>query len=258
MGLHPQGEEMAETHAILADHHYPFQDEAALSVAHKVVKAAKPDVIHLLGDVIDFAPISRFRDSERYEHTVQDELDEVVAYLQRLRRQFPDALIRYYIANHERRLKYFLWGNASKLKGLRAARFEHQFRFDCKDRPIELGIEFIHNKRLLAPKFVLKHGSRSNLYATRWEAEDEGRSGCSAHMHRTGTWAWSTPGGGLRVWNAVGCLCKLNPLYKEDDGKPSPWNHGLGILTKDGSTVGVENIVIERGAAIWRGRRYEA
>lgn len=249
---------MAETHVVLADAHIPYSDATALAVAHKITKAAKPDVIWLLGDWMDFAPISRFRDAEQYEHTVQDEIDECVAYLQRLRRQHPSAAIKYLIANHERRLKYYLWGNAAKLKGLRAARFEHQFQFDCNDKPIELGIEFVNTKRLLTPKFVMKHGSRSNLYATRWESEDEGRSTLSAHMHRTGTWAWTTPGGGLRVSNTVGCLCKLNPKYKEDDGKPSPWNHGMAVLTKDGNRVGVENVVIEKGTAIWRGRSFTA
>lgn len=249
---------MAQTHVILADHHFPFQDEAALSVAHKITKAAKPDVIWLLGDVIDFAPISRFRDSARYGHTVQDELDEVVAYLQRLRRQFPSAAINYMLGNHEHRLKYYLWNNAAHLRDLRAARFEHQFRFDCNDNPIDLSVRFYYKKHCLTNKFVLKHGSRSNLYSARWECDDEGRSGCSEHMHRAGMWAWSTPGGGLRIWNAFGCLCDLDPIYKEDDGKPSPWNHGLGVLTKDGSRVGVENVVIEKGGAIWRGRSFVA
>ena len=247
-----------ETHLVLADHHFPFQDNNAISVAHKVAKAAKPDVIWLLGDVIDFAPISRFRDSARYGHTVQDELDEVVAYLQRLRRQFPAAAINYMFGNHENRLKYYLWNQAAHLRDLRAARFEHQFLFDCNDKPINLGVKFHRKKHLLARKFVLKHGSRANLYACRWEYEDEGQSGMSAHMHRSGSWAWSRPGTGRDMWHGVGCLCDLNPKYREDDGKPSPWNHGMAVLTKDGSKVGVENIVIDKGTAIWRGRSFTA
>ena len=249
---------MLETHVVLADAHIPFQNDRALSVAHKITKAAKPDVVWFLGDWLDFAPVSRFRDSARYGHTVQDELDEAVAYFQRFRRRHPAVDIRYMLGNHENRLKYYLWNQAAHLRDLRAARFEHQFRFDCNDRPIELGIRFHYKKHCLTRRHVLKHGSRSNLYATRWEGEDEGRSVLSAHMHRTGTWAWSTPGGGLRVGHTIGCLCDLNPKYKEDDGKPSPWNHGMAVLTKDGSTVGVENIVIEKGAAIWRGKVYEA
>lgn len=249
---------MPQTHVILADQHFPFQDERALSVAHKITRAAKPEVIWLLGDVLDFAPISRFRDSARYSHTVQDELDEAVAYIQRLRRTHRAAAINYMLGNHEHRLKYYLWNQASHLRDLRAARFEHQFRFDCNDNPIDLGLQFYSKKHCLTPKRVLKHGSRSNLYATRWEGEDEGRSVIAAHMHRTGTWAWSTPGSGLRVSHGIGCLCQLNPKYKEDDGKPSPWNHGMAVLTKDGSTIGVENIVIEKGKAIWRGRSFEA
>lgn len=249
---------MAETHAILADLHIPFQNRPALTVAHKIVKAAQPDVVWWLGDVIDFAPISRFRDASRYAHTVQDELDELVAYFQRMRRRFPAAEFRYMKGNHEHRLKYFMWAYASQLRDLRAARFEHQFMFDLHEKPIDLGITFHNKKHCLTRKFILKHGSRSNLYAHRWEYEDEGRSGLSAHMHRSGMWAWSRPGTGRDAWHGIGCLCDLNPKYKDDDGKPSPWNHGMAVITKDGGHIGVENISIEGGAAIWRGRSFTA
>ena len=249
---------MAETHAILADHHFPFSDTKALAVALAVSKAAKPEHIWLLGDVIDFAPISRFRDAARYGHTVQDELDEVVAYLTRLRKAFPATELHYVFGNHEHRLKYYLWTQAKHLAGLRAATFEHQFMFDLNDNPINLGIKWHKTKHLLARRFVLKHGSRANMYACRWEYEDEGRSGMSAHMHRSGLWAWSRPGTGGDMWHGVGCLCGLDPKYKEDDGKPSPWNNGMAVLTKDGNRVGVENVVIDKGMAIWRGRGFSA
>ena len=249
---------MPETHVVLADLHIPFHDEKALAVAHKVARAAKPDCIWWLGDVLDFAPISRFRDSARYSHTVQDELDEAVAYFQRTRRQFPGVPFHYMLGNHEHRLKYYLWVQAAHLRDLRAATFEHQFMFDCNNNPINLDITFHKKKYLLARRFVLKHGSRANLYSVRWEYEDEGRSGMSAHMHRSGSWAWSRPGTGGDMWHGVGCLCDLDPKYKEDDGKPSPWNHGMAVLTKDGNHVSVENVIIEKGVAGFRGRTFTA
>ena len=243
-------------HVVLADHHFPFVDREAVKAAHRVAKRVKPHTIWLLGDVIDFPALSRFRDAQRYEHTVQDELDEVLDYLIELRRAFPEAVIRYMLGNHERRLKYYLWSHASKIKSLRAARFEHQFRFDKRDRPLYLGITFHYKPYTFAKRtFVLKHGTRSNLYATRWEAEDEGRSGLSGHMHRTSTWVWRTPGGGLRRYDHIGCLCGLDPRYREDDGAPSHWNHGMGILYVEDRHVQVENIVIENGEAHWRGQR---
>jgi len=248
-----------ETHVVLADHHIPFQDDAAIAAAHLVARRAKPDVIWLLGDVIDFAPISRFRDAERYEHSVQDEIDETLDYLLRLDREFPNASIRYMLGNHEHRLKHYLWGNAPKIKGLRTARFEHQFRFDRKDRAVDLPLTFFHQPRTFARKsFILKHGARSCLYSTRWECEDEGRSGLSGHIHRTGTWAWRTPGSGLRIYHHIGCLCRLDPKYKEEDGEPAHWNHGMGMLYVEPENIGVDNIIIDRGVAYWRGTRYSA
>ena len=245
---------MVETHVVLADAHFPFQDEAALAVALKIAKAAKPDRIWLLGDFLDFAPVSRFRDAARYRHTIQDEFDLLIAWLKKVRRTFPDVPIEYLLGNHEHRQKYFMWSNAKEIESLRTTRFEHQFLLDEDMQPLNLGIHFRTGKHCLTHKFVLKHGSRANLYACRWEYEDEGRSGASGHMHRSGSWSWSRPGTGGDTWYGIGCLCDLNPKYKEDDGKPSPWNHGMAVLTKEGSRVGVENVVIEKGQALWRGR----
>ena len=247
-----------ETHLVLADHHIPFQDEGAIACAHEIGRRAKASTVWLLGDVIDFAPISRFRDAARYTHTVQDEIDETVAYIKRVRRAFPHAAIRYMLGNHERRLQYYLWNDGPKIKDLRTTRFDHQFRYDAKDKPLNLGVTFHDLPVTFAKKaFLLKHGNRACLYSTRWECDDEGRSGMSGHIHHTGQWTWSTPGGGLRTWYSVGCLCGLDPPYREP-GQPFHWNHGCGTLAVADRSVGVENVIIDGGVAHYRGARYSA
>lgn len=248
-----------ETHVVLADLHIPFGDDRALAVALKIAKAAKPDTIWLLGDILDFAPISRFRDAARYDHDVQDELDECVALLQKLRRAHPKAAINWMLGNHEHRLKHYLWTNAAAIRNLRTSKLEQQFRYDKNDEPLNLGVTFLHDSRTLARgDFHIKHGTKSNIYATRHECDTEGRSGLSAHTHRPGTWVWRTPGSGQRRWDTIGCLCGLNAPYRQDDQAPSHWNHGLGVLTVAGRDVGVENVTINNGRAIWRGKAWVA
>lgn len=248
-----------ETHVVLADHHIPFMNEDADTVARKIAKAARPDVLWLLGDLIDFAPISKFRDAERYEHTVQDELDMTVDYLIGLRKQFPNTVLRYKMGNHDLRLKYYLWSKNSKLKHLRSMKFEKQFREDRHERPIDLGLRFSTGTTLLGNKrFVLKHGSRFGVYATKAELDAQGRSGLSGHNHRTTTWAWRTPGGGFKAYHHIGCLCDLEPLYLDEEGEATHWNHGMAVLTVSGTRVAVENVVIDDGMATWRGKEYTA
>ncbi len=248
---------MDRTHFVMADHHIPFTDWRAVEVAHKICRAAKPDVIHLLGDVLDFATLSRFRDSERYEHTVQDEIDEAVDYLQRLNREFKSAEIVYHMGNHDRRLAHYLWSDGKKIKGLRSTRFKRQFMLDDNDEPTGIRVKFQDRKLLLARgTFVMKHGSRYGLHVGKLETDDEGRSGICGHNHRTDTWSWRTPGYGEVKFEHLGCLCGLDPPYMEEDGKPTHWNHGCAVMTERGKEVGVENIWIHKYRALWRGKEY--
>lgn len=245
-----------ETVLFLPDQHFPHADWNALSVAHAVGQDAAPDLVILGGDTLDFSRASRFSDSELlalYEHDLQDELDETENYLRQVALDFPQAAKRYIKANHEWRFDKFIARHAPKLQVLRALRFDRLLPF------AELGYTVETARIYLARgRFVVKHGSRYGIYAARHELADEGRSGLSGHNHRTAQHVHVSPRQPPLSWWGVGCLCELEPKYKEIDAKAANWNHGFAIVYIDGQDYAVDNIIIDRGVAYWRGTRYAA
>jgi len=240
-----------ETHVLLADQHIPFHDKRAVAVAHKIAEAARPDVVWLMGDLLDFAPLSRFRDSDMYQHTVQDELDLAADYLSNLRGRVPNAKLKWILGNHDYRLdKYVQGGKLRSLRNLNLAKELHTQ---------DLGIEFARPRCYLAHgQFVLKHGSRWGIEATKAELRDEGCSGASAHNHRAGLASHRVPGKKPNYWHSVPCLCTLEPEWKKKDATASPWQHGLGVLRTESSLWDIDLIHIHKGKATWRGQEYTA
>lgn len=242
-----------ETIAFLADDHWPFADRRCIEVQHKMLKAMKPDVIWHLGDLVDFAPLSRFRDAAGYEHTIQAELDLAGARLARLRKEHPKAVIRLTKANHEYRLDSYIQANASELAYLRALSLGALLGLDEND------IELVTGRRyLVRGTFAVKLGSKYGVYATKQELLTEGRSLVHGHTHKSDQWVQRTPGKRPKLGYSIGCSCKLDPKYKEKDCEPSNWNHGMAFMSIEGSEWGMENIVIHNGKATFRGKVYEA
>jgi UDP-2,3-diacylglucosamine pyrophosphatase LpxH len=206
-----------------------------------------------MGDLLDFAPISRFRDAATYTHTLQDELDQASEYLASLRSAHPKARIVYQRGNHEHRLKYYLLRNAEALSELRGLSLASLLSLD-KHR-----VELVDGRRYLAGgSFVLKHGTHYGVYATRRELLAEGRSGMCGHNHRDEL-ASFTPFRRRPVsWWHVGCLCGTEPKYMKDDDQAANWQQALGFLEVGKSGVGVELVPIYRGACTWRGREFHA
>jgi hypothetical protein len=242
-----------QTIAFIADDHVPFHDKRCIEVQHKMLRAMKPDVIWHLGDLVDFAPLSRFRDANNYDHTIQTELDLANARLARLRKEHPKAVIKLTKANHEYRLDSYITANAHELSYLRALNFGTLLGLDDHD------VELVTGRQYLAKGQVLvKHGSKWGVYATKQELLTEGRSVVHGHVHKSIQWVSRVPGRKPQLGYSVGCSCKLDPKYKERDVAPSNWNHGMALMSVEGNQWGMENIIIHKGKALSRGEVYEA
>jgi len=242
-----------QTIAFLADDHVPFHDRRCIEVQHKMLRAMKPDVIWHLGDLVDFAPLSRFRDASNYEHTIQTELDMANARLARLRKEHPKAIIRLTKANHEYRLDSYITANAHELVYLRALSLGALLGLD------EHNVELVTGRKYLVRGEVLvKHGTKWGVYATKQELLTEGRSVVHGHIHKSIQWVNRVPGKKPLLGYSVGCSCKLDPKYKVRDVAPSNWNHGMARMDIEGNRWGMENIIIYKGKAMWRGKEYSA
>jgi hypothetical protein len=239
--------------AVLADHHIPFMDKRADAVARKVLAAFDPQLIWIAGDLLDFAPISRFRDASRYEHTLQDELDEAATYLASLRKAHPKAEMAYQLGNHEQRLRSYILANADQLDSLRGLKLAGLLGLDTLD------VTLVEGRRYVAGgTFCLKHGTRYGEYAIKAELLTEGRDGMCGHNHRNAMWSRTTHGRRPLTWWHVGPLCKTEPEYMRQDDQVANWQQGQAFITEHPARAAVELVSIHRGVAYWRGKRYEA
>ena len=70
-----------ECHVLVPDTHFPFQDQPLVNECLDFIQEVKPKGVHLIGDLMDCYPLSRFDKNPRRKHTIQDELDEAGEFL---------------------------------------------------------------------------------------------------------------------------------------------------------------------------------
>jgi hypothetical protein len=98
------------------DMHVPYHDRRAVTLAHKVRAAFKPDHTFVLGDMADFFCVSSHDKSPERSNSLEWEMGEVNRELDRID-QIKDQ--RHFICgNHEYRLDRYLQTKAPELFGL--------------------------------------------------------------------------------------------------------------------------------------------
>lgn len=222
------------------DTHLPFQDDRAVALAFKVLEHINPDLLILLGDMLDCGGFSRFAhntiDARMY---FQTELDTWEALATLLHDRTPKA-DRYFIrGNHEARIEKWLYGQPH-LQTLRALNLGTSlnlanFGFDpAAHEEISLAsgaLTVTHGTRL--------GGSFAGL-AARMEMATYGTSGVSGHTHRLCKYLQRDKAG-LRVWIEAGHLAKNPPHYAP---KTQNWQQGvvIGEVSDSGNDFELEPV----------------
>lgn len=94
------------------DQHVPHHDETLHSLACAMLREHKPEQLILVGDLLDYAAVSRWRKSGD-EASLQDTIDAAWRVLRNYVEASPGTRVRFLDGNHEERLP-----NALKDKGL--------------------------------------------------------------------------------------------------------------------------------------------
>lgn len=81
----------------------PFHSRDAWSIAIAIATDTQPDVVMLMGDMVDLPAFSRYSKSEQIRYQTQHALDETWFFLLALRNAVPQARIVYLFGNHEAR-----------------------------------------------------------------------------------------------------------------------------------------------------------
>lgn len=238
---------------VLGDQHVLFLDQLADRVSRRIIADFAPHTILLNGDLLDLPSISRFKDADLYEDSIDREFAKARQYLESIRDENTKSDIEFKPANHEDRFPYYIAKNVPRLRRIRGMSIEEQLDLD------RLHIKTVQRRYYIGGRSLLvKHGSYSGLNSCRKELMAEMCCGLSHHQHTNAMVSFSSLGRPPLIWYQIGCLCNLNPRYRRLDAHPSSWQQGMATIEADRHGVHVEPVTIYRGVAYWRGKRYEA
>lgn len=234
-----------EMHLVLSDQHIPFQDPGVESLTLEFIKEHQPDGIHLLGDVLDFYPLSRFDKDPQRLSQLQDDLDQGCDYLNEVRKR-SQAPIIWSEGNHEDRLRRYLWRQAPELAGLKGMQFEELLRlqeFKVRWAPAM--------KPYKVGKLLFTHGSVVRKWSgmsAKAHHEKYGMNVIHGHTHRLGAFYHTTYESSYGSWEN-GCLCGLQPEYCISPD----WQNGWSVVWFYGDYFHVEQVCVIDGQYVFHG-----
>lgn len=181
-----------EVGIVCGDHHAPHHDERLHKLFLEVLAQVQPDFIEINGDLLDFATISRHRESVsgEYNESINECLRAGFEILADYRAAAPNARIRLKRGNHDERLHYAVIDQVPGLKGITAADDEvpalslrNLLHLD------RLHIEYVDEEWSLAktritPKLTVRHGTSTAKNAPEEMLNKLAHSSIQGHTHR--------------------------------------------------------------------------
>jgi hypothetical protein len=222
---------------VIADMHYPFQDNAAITLAiNWANKNDYLDFVLLDGDIGDFHALSRF-DKEPTAIRYKTEMDGIKQILQVIRKIFPKAEILYKKGNHEYRLTHYLTLKAPEIFEMKPFLFDDYLDFNG------LGVKSYESDTVFSVgKLLIGHGDEFGSIST---AVSPARGlllktfecGLIAHNHKQSMHSKATGLDKIITTWSIGCTCNLHPQWL----RFNEWTHGCAGLRVDGKDFEVEN-----------------
>lgn len=245
----------------------PMHDRRAMDAVVRLVREWQPDVVVLLGDMADFAPLSKKYPSDAsLRGTVQAQIDELHWWLVQIRAACTDADIVYLAGNHEARMHKTQVGD--ELERITRAQeddpvvtVQHLLRLE------ELGIRYVgpygSDYWMWGGRVQVTHGNvvrsgggstaaavvkgiqSSQVYGHVHKLEHACRT---IHDHK-----------GCRVVSALspGCLCRIDkPVVPGFSNAGRDWQQGVGVayLTKN-QDVHMAALPIHNGVLYWQDKQ---
>lgn len=227
-----------KTIAVFSDIHAPYHDVSALTKAVEAAKKSNPDVVILLGDIMDFHRISRYPNDEG-TLSFADEIKVGVELLHYMRESFPNSEFYYIEGNHEVRLAHYIQRNAAELQGLESLDLSFLLQLSTLEIPfIQMG--FIH-----CGDMTFLHGHElpgiGGVNPSRKLFTKMKKSAMCGHLHRPESFYTRDGAGKLLQCHVVGHLGDPHPRY----WMRNEWQHGYAIVeVSKGGVVRVDNVIL--------------
>ena len=241
------------------DTHIPSQDKAAVATALKLVEWYKPEVIVILGDFLDCAPVSHWlkqNSRNRTKENLRLASDYKVGndLLDKMTKHGCKHLV-YLEGNHED------WINDAIEKN---PEFEGLIELDlglkfAERRKKGLKItQLSYGKCFNLGKLWFTHGTYTGVNHAAKHLQAYGRSIVYGHLHdlQLATKVSPVDVDDKHLAISLGCLADKNPQFMEN--RPNNWVHavGLGLIRRDG-TFNIDPIIISNGVASYAGKTFK-
>lgn len=204
------------------------------------IKSLEPDEIIIGGDMADCGGFLAQHHTMGYvaetEYSYEEDMAATNAFLDKLQRVAPQAIIEALEGNHENRVER--WIITETLRHPRDAKHLRELLGPERELMLnERGIKFYARNEIHGdcrqPGFVRKGKCFfvHEISSSRNAASDALRKvACNLvffHTHRVDAVTGFRPGvGNIGAWNP-GCLCELRPMWQHT--KPNDWTHGYGV-----------------------------
>lgn len=197
---------------VISDVHFNYEDLPAYNLTLKFLKIEQPDLIYLLGDILDFYAVSFHDKDPKRKQSLQDELDYTAKRLAELRAICPKSKIVFHMGNHENRLNRYLSSRAEELRHLRCLQLDQLLGLE------KLKIEFVeYGAKKWIKELLHFHGSelgkKSVVYPSRTAFLDLLCSSICGHYHTFSTYRKDTFDGRVYRSYTNGCLLDKNVEY---------------------------------------------
>lgn len=264
---------------ILADTHFgfsrdiktgqliPFHDREALATTLSILAYVNPDIIVMVGDLLDLAEWSdKFIRSPDMYNTTQPALVEATWYLGQIRKIAPEADVYMLEGNHEERVNRainkqlpYAYG-LSTPDGLPVLSVRNLLGLE------HLGITYVggypDGQVWLSDNLRAIHGDtvRAKSGATASAMlEDAQATTIFGHVHRMELATKTVfDKDGARTISAFtpGCLCRIDGTVPSVKGRMN-WQQGIGVVNFDETFVAPVLVPIEQGKAYYDGMQHK-
>jgi hypothetical protein len=215
-----------------------------------MIRALKPDLTILGGDIDNFDILSRWSEKELKRLTplkllraVADECDEGLDIRRQVRDAVGGAALIEVEGNHGERLRSYL-DDDIHVAWEEALRFRKLLRY-VDEYYTRAGV-------FIRPGFLVRHGDTTAQYPAAKEMRDKDVSGWSGHLHKVDvSFDKYRPLTGSRRVHTIGpCSCRLDTNYGSGNAGLMGWHQG--VLVGSFSADDPEDHVTDVG--LWNGR----
>jgi hypothetical protein len=265
---------------VLADMHFgfkrdvktgqlePFHDREALAAVFALIKDVNPDIIVIVGDILDLAEWSdKFIRSPDLYNTTQPAIVEAAWFLGQLRKMFPKTDIYLLEGNHEKRVTTTINKHVPVAFGLAGARdglpvLSVPNLLGLKDLAITYIGDYPNGEVWLGEHLRAVHGDvvRAKSGATASAILDDAQATTIfGHVHRCEMASKTLRGiHGARTVSAFtpGCLCRIDGAVPAVKARMN-WQQGIGVVDFDETFVQITPVPIDQGVAMYQGKHYK-